>query len=507
MGYLFLTGATGLLGAYLIRELMARGVQMAVLVRGSRRASAQARIETLIAHWEQAAGHALPRPVVLEGDLSNPVLGLSQADRNWVAWHCDSLMHNAASLTFVAESPADEPWRSNLHGTRHVLEFCRNTGIRRFHHVSTAYVCGLRTDRVFERDVDVGQELGNDYEKSKLQSEKMVREADFLDRLTVYRPAIIFGDSKTGYTSTYHGFYVPLKLVSTLISKTASLGIPHEMMEEIIRASGARLREILNFTGDERKNYVPVDWVSEAMARIYIDPALHGETYHLTPRAAVPISLSQRVLEQAYFQYAKLSPPQAAAKGTVNWEEFERFFIDGMSVYRSYWRNDPEFDSTNTQRALPDLPCPDPDEAMLMQMCRFAIEANFGWPVPPIVKPRFNVHRVMEPLVTSQNGSADGNGEYVYLGLQVNGQGGGQWELAMKDGKIVAAGLGLGQRATATFYLNSTTFEELSTRAATVEQAINQGRLLIEGNGVPLSVLAGALGTVVTAHADAARQA
>ena len=64
----------------------------------------------------------------------------------------------------------------------------------------------------------------------------MVRDCEFLDNVTVYRPGIIFGDSRTGYTSTFHGFYVPLKLVSSMISKTAGMGLTSEMMEAIIQA-------------------------------------------------------------------------------------------------------------------------------------------------------------------------------------------------------------------------------------------------------------------------------
>ena len=123
MGYLFLTGATGLLGSYLVRDLLNAGTQLAVLVRSSRHANAYQRVEEMMSYWDKQAGHALPRPVVLEGDLSGPELGLSESSRRWVSENCDACMHNAASLTFQSKSPEDEPWRSNLHGTKNLLEF------------------------------------------------------------------------------------------------------------------------------------------------------------------------------------------------------------------------------------------------------------------------------------------------------------------------------------------------------------------------------------------------
>jgi len=298
MGYVFLTGGTGLLGSYLIGDLLRSGVKLAVLVRGNRFESAVSRVENLVARWESRAGHALPRPVVLEGNLSEPGLGLSGDSLRWVRENCQSILHNAASLTFHAESEEGEPWRSNLYGTQYLLEFARETQIREFHHVSTAYVCGLRQDLVLEDELDVGQQHGNDYEVSKFQAEKLVRKADFLDSVTVYRPAIILGDSQTGYTTTFHGFYVPLKLVSTLLTRSAVPGATPEGMAEIIKMVSERLREILQLQGHESKNLVPVDWCSRVITEIFKNPKHHQKTYHLTPGQKTTVRLLQDAMEE-----------------------------------------------------------------------------------------------------------------------------------------------------------------------------------------------------------------
>ena len=219
--YHLLTGATGLLGSYLLRDCLLAGRRMAVLVRPSKSESARQRVETLLRQWELSLETSLPRPVVLEGDLSDLDLGLDNRTLTWIERHCTSVFHNAASLVFRGDDPDGEPYLSNVEGTRRMLELCRCTGIRQFHHVSTAYVCGLRQGRVLEGDVNVGQTAGNVYEKTKLQAEMLVRAADFLDPPTIYRPSIIVGDSRTGYTTTYHGFYAPLKLAHTMVSKVA----------------------------------------------------------------------------------------------------------------------------------------------------------------------------------------------------------------------------------------------------------------------------------------------
>ena len=102
-----------------------------------------------------------------------------------------------------------------------MLELCRCTGIRQFHHVSTAYVCGLREGRVLESDVDVGQTTGNVYEKTKLQAE-----CSSARPISSTRPRSIGLRSSSAIRRpdtrrTYHGFYAPLKLAHTMVSKVA----------------------------------------------------------------------------------------------------------------------------------------------------------------------------------------------------------------------------------------------------------------------------------------------
>ena len=344
--YGLLTGATGLLGSYVMRDCLLAGVPLAVLVRRNRMETARGRVESILARWEARTGGLLPRPIVLEGDITQEGLGLSERAREWVSQHCQCLIHSAASLSFEEDEVTGEPWRSNLQGTRNVLEFVQGVGIRRLHHVSTSYVCGLRSGTIYESDLDVGQTFGNPYEQSKLEAERLVRSAEGLEQLTVYRPAIIVGDSKTGYTSTYHGFYTPLKVVHSMVGKVD----PSEI--DIMF-----LLQVLGLSGQERKNFVPVDWVSAVMTYILRNESLHGQTYHLTPRTRVSIDEMSKSLGEAI---GKLSMralekhPDPAMDGAA----FEEVFRTQMKTYQSYWRDDPEFDATNTQRAAPHRTCP-----------------------------------------------------------------------------------------------------------------------------------------------------
>ncbi|HWL08877.1 MAG TPA: SDR family oxidoreductase [Planctomicrobium sp.] len=375
MSHILLTGATGLLGRYLMRDLLSRDVPLAVLVRPSRRNDPHVRIEAAMRVWEKLLQRSLPRPKVLCGDINSPDLGLTGPELRWAAENCGSILHNAASLSFVSTGRHSEPWRSNVGGTQNVLEFCEQAGIENFNHVSTAYVAGKRTGRVYETELDVGQEFANPYEASKVEAEQMVRGSKFLKTVTVFRPAIIVGDSQSGLTFTYHNFYAMLQLSSTLSQSMAEMDFTGKL-------PGGTFQ--INVDGNERKNLVPVDWVSEAMSRILTTPSLHGQTYHLTPRVPITVRLMRDILEEVVGMYGVKFSGSNSSMGGIGGEEVEQLFYKHMEVYHSYWKDDPEFDSTNTIQALPDLPCPLIDRKMLTHLSRVALQHGFNWRDPKV---------------------------------------------------------------------------------------------------------------------------
>lgn len=467
MDYLLLTGGTGLLGRYLMRDLTLAEVPLAVVVRPSRWESAAQRVETAMACWEAELGRALLRPVVLEGDISEPGLGLSEADSKWVRDNCGSVLHSAASLTFHADEASGEPWRSNVEGTRNVIELCQAAGIRRYHHVSTAYVCGLRRGRILESELNVGQQLGNDYEKTKLLAETEVVAAGHFDQVTVYRPSIIVGDSRTGFTTSYHGFYTPLRIVFSLLQ-----AIPWDVL-----LKGDFLGR-LQLAGDETKNLVAVDWVSAAMTHLVANESLHGQTYHLTnPHPATVLSMQTAIVE-ALAEVVE-SRPAPKASSAVS-EDFVASFREQMGIYQAYWSDDPRFDSTRTEQAVPHLPCPAIDHEVMRRLVRFAVQTNFGWPREAAILPPQDLS---EPLSRWIDGEAPADGSQV-VNLHAAGPGGGQWHLSIVGGRLVRAGRGLAKDANATCYLTSPTLSALVRGELPLETAIRAGRLVVVGSKV-----------------------
>jgi thioester reductase-like protein len=482
MTYVLLTGSTGLVGRHLLRDLLAGGHRVAVLARASKLQSARERIEVIMSHWEREAGRALCRPVVLEGDLLAERLGLDDSTRQWISDNCDAILHNAASMTF-REDEQGEPFRTNVDGMQRVLEMCRETGIRQFHHVSTAYLCGLREGRILESELDEGQELGNVYEQSKLAAEKLVRGADFLDRLTVYRPGSVIGDSRTGYCTSLHGFYLPLQLAYSIANT-----IPPEIMND-------RFSARLGLKGDEGKNLVPVDWLSAAIVRLFGTPAHHGQTYHLASPKPVSVKLIQEVIQEAINSYCDRQPGKPLSD--VELAGVEELFYDHMLIYKSHWRNDPTFDLTCSSRALDRMPCPEIDRELLLRVARYAIESNFSQRRYDMIGSDEEAHRHLEGLIRrgAQN-RLSRPGKTV--ALQINGRGGGQWHVKVCDGRVVGADVGLGPPDSSAYYLSSGTFRRLADKRLTVDQAIRSGRLVVQDSNGNLPELVRILEEVVT---------
>ncbi len=472
MKHLLLTGATGLLGNYLLRDLLIAGTPVAVLARSTRKMTARQRVEGQLSAWEKSLGVSLPRPVVLEGDISQPDLGLDGHSIRWVTEYCSGIIHNAASLQFHATSAEGEPWASNVGGARHMLDFCRATRIRQLHHVSTAYVAGMRTGRVLESEVDLGQQLSNDYEQSKLDAEKLVRAADFLDDVTVFRPGIIIGDSETGFTSTYHGFYAALQLVHTILSSQSP--------NETGRIGGQNVRLALD--GNETKYLVPVDWVSAVMAHVIQSPQWHGRTYHLVPQHPVTTRLIRDVLEESARFYG--TSFNGTGRHPDDLTELESLFYEHIRVYNSYWKMDPEFDRTNVLAAAPHLVCPHVDRRMLTRLSRIAIDAGFPTPAKKPLDLDFDSEEFLQPLIEQgRQISPTDDASQRLLGLDVRGPGGGQWQLIVSDRHVLGAECGVHDQAHAVCRLDVQTFAALVQGRMSWLDAMDSGAAIIEGNG------------------------
>lgn len=360
------TGATGLVGEYLIKDMLLAGQKVAVVARSSKQLSAAQRIETSLQRWEHVLGCDLPRPVVLEGDVTQSDLGLTASDKDWVKQTCQHLIHNAAVLNFFGQCKNAEPWKTNLCGTKNVLRLMEDCRIEGMHYVSTAYVCGDRTGTIMEEDCDVGQSFRNDYERSKFEAEKLVRSADLNQAPSIYRPVVIAGDSTSGYTSTYHGLYLYLRMMSLLV--------PQQERD----FSGKILTKInLPISGNEARNVVPVEWVSEVLTHLLLTPKSHGRTFHLAPQQGITANqLVQYCYE--YFGSTGVEFCGTDFQDGIPDNEFAAKFMEAIDIYRDYETTDPVFDATNTKKFSGHLDCPVLSRDVIHRYLKFGEQDRWG---------------------------------------------------------------------------------------------------------------------------------
>ncbi len=412
-----MTGVTGLVGQYLMKDLVLKGQRLAVVARSSKKLNAQDRIEIIFRRWESELNQKLPRPVVFEGNVCEENLGLSEKSVKWVAEHCDRVIHNAAILQFQAFSREHEPWVTNLGGTKNILNLIRKIDVSELHYVSTAYVCGFRDGVVYENELDVGQEFRNDYERSKFEAEQLVhefkRESD--TSVTIYRPAVIAGDSKTGFTSTYHGLFLYLRLIGTVLPTLERNA--EGLIETPIK---------LPVNGDEPRNVVPVDWVSEVIAHLVCTPEAHGEIFHLSPDKTITCRLMVDACSD-YYKTTGVIFTGPLSERPKDDNPFQQMAYEYVQVYQEYETTDPHFDTTHLKKFAGHIECPEIDSEMIIRFLRFGEQDKWGKIRPKKPQSVFSVDQHSASLHSAANKVLNGDIPDASVGIDLFGPDGGQW--------------------------------------------------------------------------------
>jgi hypothetical protein len=247
---------------------------------------------------------------------------------------------------------------------------------------------------------------------------------------------------------------------------------------------------------------VPVDWVSAVMTHIHGRPEHHGTTYHVTSPYPPLIVEMAAVMQEVIEELSPMGEPDS--EWNLDREWLAKTFRDQMEIYGAYWRDDPQFDMTNTLRAAPHLPCPELDREMMSQLARFAIDANFGKARRVKYKTEFDVHHHMRQLHRGHVTVHENDHRVARFGVQVDGPGGGQWELAIRDGRLASVDDGVSRRSTAVFHVHSALFRALVDGELTASQAVQNGRVRIEGNGMDRERLEAVLQAAATSPAEVA---
>lgn len=358
---IFLTGGTGFLGAYLLRKLLHYRnhtiEKIIVLARGHTRKEAQRRVQQgLWGHLPLRQKRGIISLLeVVRGDISKEKLGLTGDVYQRLSKEVTSIYHSAALCEF--NLPLTVIRKINVQGTKTVLDFglnCQNQGnFSCFHHISTVAVAGTSTGVFYENDLDLGQRFNNTYEQGKFEAEKLAQ--NYRNKglpVTIYRPGIITGDSKTGYTSNFKMFYQPLHLFSLNL-----------------------FREI---PADENSCYslCPVDYTVEAITRISLkNPSQKNMTYHIVNPHQMYLGFFLDIASK-YFGFTK---PRLIPREKFDFRKFRPLQNWLLKAFIPYFNYKLHFDARNADIVLgrSKINWPKPEKTLLNRLFNFCVHSGF----------------------------------------------------------------------------------------------------------------------------------
>jgi long-chain acyl-CoA synthetase len=318
------------------------------LVRARDGAEASRRLAAVLDSLGVPPGHRA-RVRARAGGLTEPGMGLGSDDAAALADEVTDVVHCAASVSFGLS--LEEARAINVEGTRRVLDLAERVAargaLRRFVHVSTAYVAGRHHGRFGEGDLWVGQEFRNTYERSKAEAEHLVRERGARFPAVVVRPSIVMGDSVTGWTPSFNVLYWPL------------------------RAFARGLLTHIPAAPDARVDIVPVDYVADTIAHLLHErPDVRGVVHATAGDDAVSV---EGLVDLAASALGRERPRLAAHDGGLA----ER--SDEAARYLPYFDMAVVFDDARARRVLrPAGIAPPPLEEYFATLLDFARRARWG---------------------------------------------------------------------------------------------------------------------------------
>ncbi len=269
-----LTGATGFLGAFLLRDILKSLPECIVvcLVRGGIQ-----RLRDSVERREFADQVDWARVEVVDGDLSSGALGLGEAKRfNQMCRRVDAVFHSAANVNWMLSYDALRS--SNVLPCLDLLRFCTTGKAKRLFHVSTVS-CSPSRYGPDGKSLEFCETFGDDdwaalsgpYAQSKYVAEKVLLACERQLYFSLLRPANIMADSVTGSSNVtdFSDRYVATALELGLAIDEAAV-----------------------------TNFTPVEYVSSTCVRIALKNAGVGP-FLLSNNASPSFALIAQALEDA----------------------------------------------------------------------------------------------------------------------------------------------------------------------------------------------------------------
>ncbi len=318
---IFLTGSTGYLGSYLAAGLFTgHRERLNLLVRAKSEPEARERLwQSLQLHFEfpEFLAYVNDRVRIFRGDLTGERFALHDDEYRALVDSTDSILHCAASLNRKSEKQC---LNVNLRGSLEVIQLARRAqnhhGLRRYSHVSTVAVAGKRQDEVVteENSIDWNRSDYDPYARTKKFCEHLVHQLLADVPHSIFRPAIVMGDSRRPETTQF----------------------------DMVRAFATLARlPVLPLRPQDKIDIVPANYVGAAIVKIHQMEKPNYGIYHLSSGAG---SESYKELTDALAAAGGWSKPSyqpwlgGPFSKTVNWLAFKGGAVGyGASLLKVFW--------------------------------------------------------------------------------------------------------------------------------------------------------------------------
>lgn len=365
---IFVTGSTGYLGSYLVAGLLTgHRDKLNLLVRAKTEQEARERLWTsLQLHFEfpEFFEYLNTRVRIFRGDLTGEGFALPDDEYHALVDTTDSLIHCAASLNRKSEKQC---LNVNLRGTLEVIQLARRAqnrhGLRRYSHVSTVAVAGKRKNEVVSEDaaIDWTRSDYDPYARTKKFCEHMANRLLPDVEKTIFRPAIVMGDSRRPETSQF----------------------------DMVQAFHVLARmPVLPLRPHDRIDIVPANYVGKAIVTLHQKEAPAHGIYHLSSGTG-----SQTYLEltEAMAQAGGMRRPMfwpwmgRPFSRSVNWTADRGGALGhGASLLKVFWPYldwNTVFDNSRVVAELGEPPAKFSTYAA--QLLKFSRDNRFHYPASP----------------------------------------------------------------------------------------------------------------------------
>ncbi len=289
----FMTGFPGFIAGRLIERLASPETQFLLLVQESFNEKAISEARKIA----EKTGTPHKNYKIIRGDITEDNLGMSAADLEVVLRDTTDVFHLAAAYDLAVEK--DVAYKVNVEGTINVNEIVRRVqNLRRYNYVSTCYVAGYRKGTIYENELEHDKGFRNFYEETKYYAEIEVEKLKGSLPVTIFRPAVVCGDSQTGETAKYDGIYYVIKFLLRFPEVFRLVNVGNE---------------------DVRLNLVPVDFVVDAMSTLAVDERAAGQTIALAdPDPLTTKTICDKIAEAITNKKSVITPPQKVVKTFLN---------------------------------------------------------------------------------------------------------------------------------------------------------------------------------------------